>query len=129
MQGMNLNITVVVFKHHPALTESWNDRLYFLCLAIPEDAVKADSEEDDKANPDERLPQSVTDKRIAPDNEFSDSDDEAERKDQQKVFKSRKRPRLDKSHKHDPEEKKANAEEEDKKSSEFNCRLFDNQTF
>jgi hypothetical protein len=86
-----------------------------LIVAIPEDAIKADSEDDDKANPDERLPQSVTDKRIAPDNEFSDSEDEGERKDQ-KAFKSRKRPRLDKSSKNDPEEKKANDEDEKKTS-------------
>jgi histone deacetylase 1/2 len=86
-----------------------------LFSAIPEDAMKVESEDDDKVNPDERLPQSVTDKRIAPDNEFSDSEEEGDRKDQ-KAFKNRKRPRLDKSNKNDTEEKKANDDEEKKSS-------------
>lgn len=45
-------------------------------LAIPEDAVKIDSDDEDKVNPDERNPQSIQDKRIIGDNEFSDSEDE-----------------------------------------------------
>lgn len=81
--------------------------------SIPEDgaAVRDESEEEeDKASPDERLPQAVQDKRIAPDNEFSDSDDEAGaagpgaaagggggRRDQRSFKGSRKRPRLDAS--------------------------------
>ncbi|KAL4119422.1 hypothetical protein QTP88_012231 [Uroleucon formosanum] len=44
--------------------------------AIPEDSVRNESEDEDNVNPDERNPQSITDKRIAPDNEFSDSEDE-----------------------------------------------------
>lgn len=44
--------------------------------AIPEDGVRHESEDEDNVNPDERNPQSITDKRIAPDNEFSDSEDE-----------------------------------------------------
>lgn len=75
--------------------------MVFIFIAIPEDAVRDDSEDEDKVNPDERLPQSVQDKRIAPDNEFSDSDDEGagvggNRRDQ-RSFKGRKRPRLDQS--------------------------------
>jgi histone deacetylase 1/2 len=93
-----------------------------LFSAIPEDAMKVESEDDDKVNPDERLPQSVTDKRIAPDNEFSDSEEEGDRKDQ-KAFKNRKRPRLDKSNKNDTEEKKANDDEE-KKSSKLPNSFF-----
>lgn len=64
--------------------------------AIPEDAVREESDDDDKANPDERLTQAALDKRIVPDNEFSDSEDEGEggrRND--RSFKGRKRPRLD----------------------------------
>jgi len=38
--------------------------------------VRHESEDEDNVNPDERNPQSITDKRIAPDNEFSDSEDE-----------------------------------------------------
>jgi hypothetical protein len=45
-------------------------------LAIPEDSVRHESDDEDNVNPDDRNPQSITDKRIAPDNEFSDSEDE-----------------------------------------------------
>ena len=45
-------------------------------VAIPEDAVKEDSEDEDAINADERNPQAVQDKRIIGENEFSDSDDE-----------------------------------------------------
>nr|CAD7591454.1 unnamed protein product [Timema genevievae] len=78
--------------------------------AIPEDSVNDSDDDEDKANPDERLTQVALDKRIAPDNEFSDSEDEGEggRRDQ-RSFKGRKRPRLDKmdknSDKHDLEDK------------------------
>lgn len=47
-----------------------------MLLAIPEDAVKIDSDDEDKINPDERNPQSLQDKRIMGDNEYSDSEDE-----------------------------------------------------
>lgn len=58
--------------------------------------MREESDDDDKANPDERLTQAALDKRIVPDNEFSDSEDEGEggRRDQ-RSFKGRKRPRLD----------------------------------
>lgn len=46
--------------------------------AIPEDAINEESDNDDKADKDERLPQKELDKRIVPDNEFSDSEDEGE---------------------------------------------------
>ncbi|XP_077294491.1 histone deacetylase 1 isoform X2 [Arctopsyche grandis] len=78
---------------------------------IPEDAVNDESEDEDKVDKDERLPQSDRDKRIAPDNELSDSEDEGGvsggtggagagggRRDN-RSYKSgapRKRPRLDK---------------------------------
>ena len=51
---------------------------------IPADAVDQSDDEEDKVNPDERLPQGNLDKRIAPDNEYSDSEEEGEggRRDQ-----------------------------------------------
>jgi histone deacetylase 1/2 len=56
--------------------------------AIPEDAVNDSEDDEDKATPDERLTQAALDKRIAPDNEYSDSEDEGEggRRDQRYVF-------------------------------------------
>lgn len=67
--------------------------------AIPEDAVNDESEDEDKVDKDERLPQTDKDKRIVPDNEFSDSEDEGEggRRDN-RSYKggARKRPRLEK---------------------------------
>jgi hypothetical protein len=56
----------------------------WLLSAIPEDAVNDSEDDEDKANPDERLSQAALDKRIAPDNEYSDSEDEGEggRRDQ-----------------------------------------------
>lgn len=67
--------------------------------AIPEDAVNDESEDEDKIDKDDRLPQSDKDKRIVPDNEFSDSEDEGEggRRDQRSYKGQRKRPRLDKT--------------------------------
>lgn len=50
--------------------------IQILLLAIPEDGINQDSDDEDTINPDERNPQSISDKRIAPDNEFSDSEDE-----------------------------------------------------
>lgn len=66
--------------------------------AIPEDAVNDESEDEDKIDKDERLPQSDKDKRIVPDNEYSDSEDEGEggRRDNRTYKGQRKRPRLDK---------------------------------
>ncbi len=43
---------------------------------IPEDGIKDESEDEDAINADERHPQSIQDKRIIGDNEFSDSEDE-----------------------------------------------------
>lgn len=73
---------------------------YFLGVqvqAIPEDALHEDSDNEDKVDIDERLPQKDIDKRIAPENEFSDSEDEGEggRRDN-RSYKGRKRPRLEK---------------------------------
>ncbi|KAH8408422.1 hypothetical protein KR215_005431 [Drosophila sulfurigaster] len=56
------------------------------------------SEDDEKVDKDERLPQSDKDKRIVPENEYSDSEDEGEggRRDNRNYKGQRKRPRLDK---------------------------------
>ncbi|XP_023170851.1 histone deacetylase Rpd3 isoform X1 [Drosophila hydei] len=66
--------------------------------AIPEDAINDESEDEDKVDKDERLPQSDKDKRIVPENEYSDSEDEGEggRRDNRNYKGQRKRPRLDK---------------------------------
>lgn len=84
--------------------------------AIPEDAIPDDSDNEDSKpdTKDERLPQKDLDKRIVPENEFSDSEDEGEggRRDQRSYKggtansnssgnnsaggSNRKRPRLDK---------------------------------
>ena len=60
---------------------------YEFISAIPEDAVNDSEDDEDKANADERLTQAALDKRIAPDNEYSDSEDEGEggRRDQRCV--------------------------------------------
>lgn len=55
----------------------------FYVSAIPEDAINDESDEEDKSNPDERISIRASDKRIAPDNEYSDSEDEGDsRRDQ-----------------------------------------------
>lgn len=46
--------------------------------SIPDDAIDEDSDEEDKVDKDERLPQYHKDKYIVPDNEYSDSEDEGE---------------------------------------------------
>lgn len=50
--------------------------LVLVKLAIPEDGMKDESEDEDTVNTDERNPQSLQDKRILGENEFSDSEDE-----------------------------------------------------
>ncbi|XP_016926197.2 histone deacetylase HDAC1 [Drosophila suzukii] len=66
--------------------------------AIPEDAINDESDDEDKVDKDDRLPQSDKDKRIVPENEYSDSEDEGEggRRDNRTYKGQRKRPRLDK---------------------------------
>ncbi|KAF2362867.1 Histone deacetylase domain [Trinorchestia longiramus] len=45
-------------------------------IAIPEDGIAEESDDEDKTNPDERISIRASDKRVAPDNEYSDSEDE-----------------------------------------------------
>lgn len=89
--------------------------------SIPEDAVNDESDDEDKIDKDERLPQSDKDKRIVPDNEFSDSEDEGEggRRDNRSYKgQQRKRPRLDKT-----SELKPDAEVKDEKETKSECSL------
>ena len=67
---------------------------------IPEDAMKMDIDDQDgaadgdtEAEKDERAPQSEKDKRIIPDNEYSDSEDEGPSGDGRKNRESFKNPR------------------------------------
>jgi len=61
---------------------------------IPEDALNEESDDDEKANPDERISIRASDKRMAVDEEFSDSEDEGEGKRRDKVsYKQKKRLR------------------------------------
>ncbi|XP_021943510.1 probable histone deacetylase 1-B [Folsomia candida] len=78
--------------------------------AIPEDAINTeDIDEDSKVNPDERVSIRASDKRVANENELSDSEDEGEgRKDQ----RSYKRKRL----KQDEKNENANGAPESKSS-------------
>ena len=46
-------------------------------MAIPEDGVQVDSDDDEKASPDERISIRASDKRVVPENEYSDSEDES----------------------------------------------------
>uniref|UniRef100_A0A3Q1HVK5 Histone deacetylase 2 n=1 Tax=Acanthochromis polyacanthus TaxID=80966 RepID=A0A3Q1HVK5_9TELE len=76
--------------------------------AIPEDAIPEDTMDEDTEDPDKRLSIRATDKRIACDEEFSDSEDEGEggRRNAANHKKGAKRPRVDEDKK-EGEEKKA----------------------
>ena len=86
--------------------------------SIPEDAVQDDSDDDEKADKDERLNQKDLDKHIQPENEYSDSEDEGEsgRKDQ-RSYKNRKRPRLDNKENNNNFDDKTVANDSDKNNS------------
>ena len=84
---------------------------------IPEDAINDESDDDDKADKDERITQADKDKRIVPDNEFSDSEDEGEggRRDNRSYKGQRKRPRLEK----DSKAAENSEAQDDKEKSEY----------
>nr|XP_043905811.1 histone deacetylase 2 isoform X1 [Solea senegalensis] len=84
-------------------------------LAIPEDAVPDDTVDEDMDDPDKRLSIRATDKWIACDEEFSDSEDEGEggRRNVSSPKKGMKRPRVD-DEKKETEEKKSEIKEEEK---------------
>ncbi|CAG7838090.1 unnamed protein product [Allacma fusca] len=56
--------------------------------AIPEDGITPDEADDDTKTPDERISIRASDKRIAADNELSDSEDEGDGRKDQRVFKA-----------------------------------------
>ncbi|KAK8722458.1 hypothetical protein OTU49_012222, partial [Cherax quadricarinatus] len=64
-------------------------------IAIPEDGVAEESEDEDKASPDERISIRASDKRIAPDNEYSDSEDEGDGRRDERSFKPKKKTKTD----------------------------------
>lgn len=97
---------------------------------IPEDGIKMDIDDQDGAaedddNKDERLPQSIKDKRIMGDNEFSDSEDEGPQGDGRKNRESFKNPR--KKQKTDGKAEIDGVKEE-KNSSEEKSSETSNQT-
>ncbi|XP_008120699.2 histone deacetylase 1 isoform X1 [Anolis carolinensis] len=83
---------------------------------IPEDAVPEDSADEDEEDPDKRISIRSSDKRIACDEEFSDSEDEGEggRKNVAN-FKKAKRAKTEEEEK---EEEKKEVKEEDKAKEE-----------
>nr|XP_020467153.1 histone deacetylase 2 isoform X2 [Monopterus albus] len=87
--------------------------------AIPEDAVPDDTVDEDTEDPDKRLSIRATDKRIACDEEFSDSEDEGEggRRNVANHKKGMKRPRVDEDKKEGDEKKSEIKEEEKAKDS------------
>lgn len=66
-----------------------------LSPAIPEDGVAEESEDEDKVSPDERISIRASDKRIAPDNEYSDSEDEGDGRRDERSFKPKKKTKTD----------------------------------
>uniref|UniRef100_A0A2K5ZI19 Histone deacetylase 1 n=1 Tax=Mandrillus leucophaeus TaxID=9568 RepID=A0A2K5ZI19_MANLE len=81
--------------------------------AIPEDAIPEESGDEDKEDPDKRISICSSDKRIACEEEFSDSEEEGEggRKNSSN-FKKAKRVKTEDEKEKDPEEKKEVTEEE-----------------
>ncbi|XP_022352053.1 histone deacetylase 1 isoform X3 [Enhydra lutris kenyoni] len=80
---------------------------------IPEDAIPEESGDEDEEDPDKRISICSSDKRIACEEEFSDSDEEGEggRKNSSN-FKKAKRVKTEDEKEKDPEEKKEVIEEE-----------------
>ncbi|XP_007452653.1 PREDICTED: histone deacetylase 2 [Lipotes vexillifer] len=83
--------------------------------AIPEDAVHEDSGDEDGEDPDKRISIRASDKRIACDEEFSDSEDEGEggRRNVADHKKGAKKARIEEDKK-ETEDKKTDVKEEDK---------------
>ncbi|BFZ00137.1 hypothetical protein BsWGS_03178 [Bradybaena similaris] len=82
--------------------------------AIPEDALNDESDDEDKANPDQRISIRQADKRIACEEEFSDSEDEdGGRKDRREYKK--KRQKTDADDKKDSEKEAKKDEKEVKR--------------
>lgn len=98
---------------------------------IPEDGIKMDIDDqdgiaDEDADKDERLPQSIKDKRIMGDNEFSDSEDEGPQGDNRKNRESFKNPR--KKQKTEVAKTDADGVKEEKNSTDEKLADVANQT-
>lgn len=88
---------------------------------IPDDAINDDTDEEDKVDKDERMPQSDKDKHIVPENEYSDSEDEGEggRRDNRSFKGQRKRPRMEKEKTGNTENAELKDDKEKSKLSEY----------
>ncbi|EHB08651.1 Histone deacetylase 1 [Heterocephalus glaber] len=86
---------------------------YTIRNAIPEDAIPEESGYEDEADPDKRISICSSDKRIACEEEFSDSNEEGEGGHKNSSnFKKAKRVKTEDEKEKDPEEKKEVTEEE-----------------
>lgn len=94
--------------------------------AIPDDAINDDSDEEDKVDKDERLPQSDKDKHIVPENEYSDSEDEGEggRRDNRSFKGQRKRPRMEKEKTGNTENAEIKDDKDRSKFTTFNFKFI-----
>ncbi|XP_048758089.2 probable histone deacetylase 1-B [Ostrea edulis] len=91
--------------------------------AIPEDALNDESgEEEDKENPDERISIRASDKRVTGEGEYSDSEDEGERKDRANYKPKAKRMKTENEEKKDTAEKGAKKEEKEVKKETENSK-------
>lgn len=66
-----------------------------LVAALPEDGIAEDSEDEDKESPDERISIRASDKRIVPQNEYSDSEDEGDNRREERSYKPKKKAKTD----------------------------------
>uniref|UniRef100_A0A5F9DUK7 histone deacetylase n=1 Tax=Oryctolagus cuniculus TaxID=9986 RepID=A0A5F9DUK7_RABIT len=93
--------------------------------AIPEDAVHEDSGDEDGEDPDKRISIRASDKRIACDEEFSDSEDEGEggRRNVSDHKKGAKKARIEEDKK-ETEDKKAEPNQNSSATLEFESHQF-----
>ncbi|MGH0182175.1 UNVERIFIED_CONTAM: hypothetical protein FKN15_008765 [Acipenser sinensis] len=91
--------------------------------AIPEDAIQGDSGEEDEEDPDKRISIRAHDKRIACDEEFSDSEDEGEG-GRRNVANYKKAKRVKTEEEKDGEEKKDVKEEEKAKEEKTEAKVY-----
>jgi len=93
---------------------------------IPEDALNEESDDEEKANPDERISIRASDKRMAVDEEYSDSEDEGEGKRRDKVnYKQKKRLRPIEDEKNNDAEKNGDKKEPDVKAEALKNEVKD----
>merc|ERR1712002_518436 len=93
---------------------------------IPEDALNEESDDEEKANPDERISIRASDKRMAVDEEYSDSEDEGEGERRDKVnYKQKKRLRPIEDEKNNDAEKNGDKKEPDVKAEALKNEVKD----